>query len=63
MKAKGVRLFLEPTLYGQELQIDYCLEYSQINYILASMYFTKSIKYVFLFISLFIVLFLLHMKS
>ena len=44
LKEKGVGLFLEPTLYGQDLQIGYCLKNSRISFIPVSMFFTKSIK-------------------
>ena len=50
LKPKGFGLFLELTLYGQDLQIGYCLKYSRISSIPVSMYFTKSIKNIFYFI-------------
>ena len=62
LKEKDIRLFFEPTLYGQDLQTSYCLEDSRISSIAVSMYFTKSIKYIF-FISLFMVLLPLRIKS
>ena len=61
-KKKGVGLFLEPTLCGQDLQIDYCLEDSWICSISVSMYFTKSIKYFFIYFIVHVLL-PLSMKS